>query len=95
MGMAIKSNKAVVTVRVKPEVKQEAKDILESSGITLSDFIRMSLAKVVEDGRISFLDTPEALEAKRQAENGEYEIIGDADDFNEYVRDIVNESSKD
>lgn len=92
MGMAIKSNKSIVTVRVKPEVKQKAKDILENSGLTLSDFIRMSLAKVVEDGRISFLDIPEAMEAKRQAENDEYEIIGDINDFDEYVRNVIDES---
>ena len=49
MSINLKSDKAIVTVRVKPEVKQEAKDILESSGVTLSDFIRMSLAKVVEE----------------------------------------------
>ncbi|MSE09667.1 RelB, partial [Lactobacillus salivarius] len=85
-------NKSIVTVRVKPEVKQKAKDILENSGLTLSDFIRMSLAKVVEDGRISFLDIPEAMEAKRQAENDEYEIIGDINDFDEYVRNVIDES---
>lgn len=95
MSIDLKSDKAIVTVRVKPEVKQEAKDILESSGITLSDFIRMSLAKLVEDGRISFLNRPEATEAKRQAENGEYEVIGGIDDFKEYVRNVKNESSKD
>lgn len=94
MSINLKSDKAIVTVRVKPEVKQEAKDILESSGVTLSDFIRMSLAKVVEDGRISFLNTPEALEAKRQADNGEYEVIGDIGDLKEYVRNVIDESSK-
>lgn len=94
MSINLKSDKAIVTVRVKPEVKREAKDILESSGVTLSDFIRMSLAKVVEDGRISFLNTPEALEAKRQADNGEYEVIGDIGDFKEYVRNVIDESSK-
>lgn len=36
-----------------------------------------------------YLNTSEALEAKRQAENGEYEVIGSIDDFKEYCNSIL------
>lgn len=35
------------------------------------------------------LNSPEAIEAKRQAENGEYEVIGSIDDFKEYCNSIL------
>ena len=39
-------------------------------------------------------DISESIEAKRQAENGEYEVIGDANDFDKYVKNVIDESSK-
>lgn len=35
-----------------------------------------------------YLNTPEALEAKQQADNGEYEVIGDISDFDKYCKSV-------
>ena len=35
-----------------------------------------------------YLNTSEALEAKRQADNGEYEVIGDINDFDKYCKSV-------
>ena len=39
-------------------------------------------------------DISESIEAKRQAKNGKYEVIGDANDFDKYVKNVIDESSK-
>ena len=39
-------------------------------------------------------DISESIEAKRQAENGEYEVIGDANDVDKYDKNVIDESSK-
>lgn len=40
---------------------------------------------------ISFLDTPEAIEAKKEAESGQTHLIGNLDDFNKWVDTIADE----
>ena len=42
------------TFRLNPEVKQEASDLFESLGITLSDAINLFLHQAVREGAIPF-----------------------------------------
>lgn len=42
------------TFRLNPEVKQEASDLFESLGITLSDAINLFLHQAIREGGISF-----------------------------------------
>ena len=42
------------TFRLNPEVKQEASDLFESLGITLSDAINLFLHQAIREGAIPF-----------------------------------------
>lgn len=42
------------TFRLNPEVKQEASDLFESLGITLSDAINLFLHQAIREGGIPF-----------------------------------------
>ena len=42
------------TFRVNPEIKQEASDLFESLGITLSDAINLFLHQAIREGGIPF-----------------------------------------
>ena len=42
------------TFRLNPEVKQEASDLFESFGITLSDAINLFLHQAIREGGIPF-----------------------------------------
>ena len=54
------------TFRLNPEVKQEASDLFESLGISLSDAINLFLHKSIREGGIPF-------EIKRSGQKGEEE----------------------
>lgn len=45
---------ATIHVRVKPEVKEGSEKILEKIGITMSDFVNMSLKRLIFEERIPF-----------------------------------------
>ncbi|MFT8908747.1 MAG: RelB [Lentilactobacillus diolivorans] len=80
-----------ISVRVAPEVKLAAKERLAKVGLNLSDYIQMALANLAA-GANDFLNSPSALAAKYQAENGEVETIGDgsATDFEKYLNKLEN-----
>ena len=52
--------------------------------------MRLSLVKAAnnEVKLVSFLDSPEALKAKHEAENGQVTTIGTLDDFNDWIDQI-------
>jgi addiction module RelB/DinJ family antitoxin len=39
---------------INPEAKKEAAEILSSNGLSMSDFLRMAMYKVIEDKSIPF-----------------------------------------
>lgn len=88
-------NKTVST-RTTPEINERAKQNLAKQGLTISEYLRLALVKAANDQvkLVSFLDTPEALEAKKEAEEGHVETIGSLDDFDKWV-DEIDENSKD
>lgn len=45
---------ATIHVRVKPEVKEGSEKILEKIGISMSDFVNMSLKRLIFEERIPF-----------------------------------------
>lgn len=82
-------NKTVST-RVTTSISERAKNNLAKQGLTVSEYIRLSLIKAAnnEVQLINFLDTPEALLAKQEAESGNIATIGTLDDFNEWIDQI-------
>ncbi|MGF7158386.1 type II toxin-antitoxin system RelB/DinJ family antitoxin [Bartonella heixiaziensis] len=53
MSVAVDS-KDVVRAKIDKKLKKEAGEILASLGLTVSDFIRISLAKVVDERGLPF-----------------------------------------
>jgi len=60
---------------------------LAKQGLTVSEYIRLSLVKAAnnEVRLISFLDSPEALTAKKEAETGQVKNIGSLADFDDWI----------
>ena len=82
-------NKTIST-RVTPEISERAKVNLAKQGLTVSEYVRLSLVKAAnnEVKLVSFLDSPEALKAKHDAEKGQVTTIGTLDDFNDWIDQI-------
>ena len=82
-------NKTVST-RVTSDISEKAKENLAKQGLTVSEYIRLSLIKAAnnEVKLVSFLDSPEAIQAKYEAEHGETETIGDLSDFSKWVDEL-------
>ncbi len=68
MPTAVAPADSVVRARIPAELKERAAQMLESMGLNLSDFIRMSMIRLVDDGRLPFEvavpSTPNALTRK-------------------------------
>ncbi|POB81222.1 RelB, partial [Vibrio vulnificus] len=62
MSNTIIKNKTIST-RVTPDISERAKANLAKQGLTVSEYIRLSLVKAAnnEVRLVSFLDSPEAL----------------------------------
>jgi len=65
-----KINTESVTFRLSPTVKRIAQKKIEKSGLTVSEYLRLSMIRVANDGFDDFLSTDEALAAKKEVENG-------------------------
>ncbi|GBG94680.1 antitoxin RelB [Ligilactobacillus salitolerans] len=89
MSKAPIKNKTVST-RVTSEVSERAKENLAKQGLTVSEYIRLSLVKAAnnEVRLISFLNSPEALAAKQEAENGAVTEIGSLADFDDWIEQL-------
>ena len=83
---AIKKD-TTVTSRVSSIMAKKAKANLEKHGLSLSEFIRMAVYKAANDqvAYINFLDSPEALAAKKEAETGKLHHIGDLNDLDNWI----------
>lgn len=79
-----------VSTRVNSTISERAKANLAKQGLTVSEYIRLSLIKAAnnEVRLVSFLDSSEALAAKREAENNEVTEIGSVADFNNWIDKI-------
>ncbi len=51
---------AVVRARVNEEIKKQAALVLAAMGLTISDFLRMSLTKIAHEKALPFDLTPNA-----------------------------------
>lgn len=76
-----------VSTRVTADISERAKNNLAKQGLTISEYIRLSLVKAAnnEVRLVSFLDSTEALAAKREAETGQVKTIGTLSDFGDWI----------
>jgi len=75
---------SVVRARVNGKIKDEASDILESMGLTLSDAYRMLLFRVVEEGALPFtplVPNKKTIEAMRAVRSGKVTRSKSVDDL--------------
>lgn len=85
----VKKNKTVST-RVTQNINDRAKANLAKMGLTVSEYIRLSLVKAAnnEVKLVSFLDTPEAQQAKYEDQHQMAETIGNIDDFEKWTENL-------
>lgn len=95
MTNSVLKNKTIST-RVTEEIGDRAKANLAKQGITVSEYIRLSLIKAAnnEVELVNFLDSPEALAAKKEVENGQVEKIGDLNDLKAWVSHLDANTQK-
>ncbi|QAS69983.1 RelB [Oenococcus sicerae] len=86
MSASVIKNKTVST-RVTADISERAKNNLAQQGLTVSEYIRLSLVKAAnnEVRLVSFLDSPAALVAKEEAEIGQVKNIGSLADFDDWI----------
>jgi DNA-damage-inducible protein J len=66
--LAMSAN-AVVRARVSGAVKERASAVLADLGLTVSDVVRITLARVAKDGALPFELTPNRLTAETLAKS--------------------------
>lgn len=90
MSASVIRNKTV-SVRVTPDISERAKHNLAKQGLTVSEYIRLSLVKAANDEVrfVSFLAAPEALKAKREAETGQVKTLGSLANFDKWLDRIT------
>ncbi|MFC6208079.1 plasmid mobilization protein [Levilactobacillus tongjiangensis] len=84
-----KVNTESITFRLSPTVKKIAQQKIEESGLTLSEYLRLSMIQIANDGFNDFLSTDEALAAKKEVENGQLKRF---DSFDELWADLNDEN---
>lgn len=82
----------IVSTRVTADISERAKDNLAKQGLTVSEYIRLSLVKAAnnEVRLVSFLNSSEALKAKEEAEASQVKTVGSLDDFDVWI-DIIEQ----
>lgn len=78
------SANALVQTRVNGEVKEEAADVLEHMGLTVSDAVRLFLTRIARDKALPFeLVTPnaETIAAMRDARSGKVKSFKSIEDL--------------
>jgi DNA-damage-inducible protein J len=76
---------AVVRARINEKIKQEASDVLEAMGLTVSDAFRMMMVRVAREKALPFeplVPNQETIDAIEAARRGEMATInGGVDDL--------------
>ena len=77
------SQDAVIRARVNREVKEKAAAVLAAMGLTISDMMRMTLIKVVQEKALPFDPSPneETIAAMRELDDGKGKRFSSADDL--------------
>ncbi|MFA9500344.1 type II toxin-antitoxin system RelB/DinJ family antitoxin [Mannheimia sp. E30BD] len=70
------ANSSLVSVRISPEIKEQASEVLAGVGLTVSDVMRMTLAKIATEKRFQFDYQPNLVTAEvlRSVRNGEEKL---------------------
>lgn len=89
MSHSVIKNKTV-SARVTEDISEKVKSNLAKQGLTVSEYIRLSLIKAAnnEVRWVSFLDFPEAMKAKKEAETGQVSTVGSLNDFDAWIDKI-------
>lgn len=76
-----------VTSRVSSEMAKKAKTNLAKHGLSLSEYVRLAVYKAAnnEVSYVNFLDSPEALQAKKDVESNNVVRIGSLDDLDNWM----------
>jgi len=78
------SNSATIQTRIDPNIKQQAKRILDTLGITMSEAIGAYLRQIVLHKGIPFelkIPNEATMQAVEQLESGKGTTFGNVDDF--------------
>lgn len=73
---------AVVRARIDLRIKEEAADILEAAGLTVSDAVRMMLVRTVAEKALPFdplVPNAETIAAMKAARRGQTKTLSDMD----------------
>jgi DNA-damage-inducible protein J len=86
MSNTIIKNKTIST-RVTSDISERAKANLAKQGLTVSEYIRLSLIKAAnnEVRLVSFLDSTEVLAAKKETEADQVKNISFLTDFDDWI----------
>ncbi|WP_455476589.1 type II toxin-antitoxin system RelB/DinJ family antitoxin [Bartonella sp. B41] len=85
----VTNSKDVVRARIDKNLKKEANAILETMGLTISDFMRIALTKVVTEQGLPFdMHTPNKLTAETLEKSDKGEDVYVAKDINDLFRDL-------
>lgn len=82
--MPMQMKNKTISTRVSEKIANKAKQNLENAGITVSEYLRMALISAAENGVTDLLNSPEAMEAKYDAEHGKTKDIGTLEDYKKW-----------
>ena len=66
-----------VRARIDEKTKQEATDVLDAIGLTVSDAFRLMMVRIATEKRLPFEPDAETIDAMRAARRGELVTVGD------------------
>lgn len=94
MSNSAVTREKVVSARITADIDERAKKNLAKQGLTISEYVRLALIKAAnnEVHLLDFLNTPEALAAKKEAETGQIKNIGELKDFAKWIEKINADS---
>lgn len=83
------SAKAFVRARINEDIKNEAADVLQRMGLTVSDLVRITLTKVAHEKALPFeLQVPNKLTEETLAKSERGEDLHHAEDAQEMFREL-------
>ncbi|MDN5871736.1 MAG: type II toxin-antitoxin system RelB/DinJ family antitoxin [Nitrococcus sp.] len=83
------SGKAVVRARISEDIKNEAANVLEQMGLTVSDVVRITLTRIAHEKALPFeLRVPNKLTEETLTKSERGQDLHHADDAQEMFRDL-------